>query len=245
MENYRDNIYLNYSKHTEISGQTPSMYSYQKWYETYKWYLREWLPEDKNTPILDIGCGSGYFLWMASKLGYTNITGIDLSESQLQHARDACTNAKIICGDVIKVLGNSGSKFGLIAGFDFIEHLKKDEILRLFDQIEKLLLPGGRVIFQAPNLDSPWGMSIQYGDFTHETAFTPTGLNSLMNIAGLEDYQARECGPYPHGFVSFVRFLLWKCLRAFIIGWNLVELGNTGSRVFTRVFLGTARKTNK
>jgi 2-polyprenyl-3-methyl-5-hydroxy-6-metoxy-1,4-benzoquinol methylase len=243
MENYRDKFYLNYSKHTEMSGQNPTIYSYSKWSKTYTWYLKKWLPEDKNTPILDIGCGSGYFLWMVNKLGYINTTGIDLSESQLQHARQACPEAKIICDDVIKVLENSDSKFGLIVGFDVIEHLNKEELLRLFDQIEKQLLPGGRVIFQVPNLDSPWGTSIQYGDFTHETAFTPLVLNSIMNITGLEDYQARECGPYPHGFVSSVRFLLWKCLRAFIIAWNLVELGNMGSKVFTRVFLGTARKT--
>ena len=73
-------------------------------------------------------------------------------------------------------------------------------------------------------------------------SFIEKSLNSIMNITGLEDYQARECGPYPHGFVSSVRFLLWKCLRAFIIAWNLVEVGNMGSRVFTRVFLGSARK---
>jgi hypothetical protein len=58
----------------------------------------------------------------------------------------------------------------------------------------------------------------------------------------MDNYEARECGPYPHGIVSGARFLLWRALHATLALWNLIEMGDKGSGVYTRVFVATARK---
>jgi len=242
MDDYRTKLYAQYGVHTRISGQTPDKYSYKQWAAAAQWYVRGWLPEDKNIPILDLGCGAGYFLWLAQYLGYTNIVGVDLSPGQVSLAQQACPTARITLGDAQEALAQFPSHYGLITGFDLIEHLSKNELLALLEQVYQALCPGGRVIFQTPNPESPWGMNVRYGDLTHELAVSPRGLHSLLFLNGMVDYVARECGPYPHGFVSATRYMLWQVFNAGLSFWNLVETGSKGSGIYTRVFIATARK---
>ena len=242
---YRDVIYSNYSKHAQITGQTPARYSYQRWAAATRWYVRGWLPDDLDVPILDLGCGAGYFLYLAQMHGYRNLSGVDLSAEQVALARQSCPRAQIVLQDVQEVLARSQSYYGLITGFDIIEHFKKNELLSLLNLIVTALAPGGRVIFQTPNAESPWGLKIRYGDFTHELAVSPQSLNSLLAIVGLVDYQARECGPYVHGLKSLTRFLLWRGFHAFLTLWNVAETGDGGSGIYTRVFVATACKPKR
>ena len=46
----------------------------------YEWYTRDWLPEDRDGKILDIGCGSGQFLYFLRKKGYTQAKGVDVDQ---------------------------------------------------------------------------------------------------------------------------------------------------------------------
>ena len=46
------------------------------------------LPANKNLKVLDIGTGPGFFTIILEELGYTNITGIDVSEKMLEVARE-------------------------------------------------------------------------------------------------------------------------------------------------------------
>ena len=41
---------------------------------------RSELPDDKSTPILDIGCGHGRVLAFLSGRGYTDVRGVDRDE---------------------------------------------------------------------------------------------------------------------------------------------------------------------
>jgi 2-polyprenyl-3-methyl-5-hydroxy-6-metoxy-1,4-benzoquinol methylase len=179
---------------------------------------------------------------MAQDCGFTNLLGVDLSPDQVSLARRACPRAKIVLGNVQEILEQSTSQFGLITGFDLIEHLRKDELLTMLDLVYGALRPGGRLIVQTPNAESPWGMKVRYGDFTHELAVSPQGLHSVLALNGMSEYEARECGPYPHGAMSFCRFLLWKIIHALLAAWNLIETGSKGSGVYTRVFVAAARK---
>src|SRR4051794_36334144 len=59
----------------------------------YGWYTRGWLPEPRSTPALDIGCGSGQFLYFLRDRGYLNATGIDVDLAQVEVARSLGLNA--------------------------------------------------------------------------------------------------------------------------------------------------------
>jgi 2-polyprenyl-3-methyl-5-hydroxy-6-metoxy-1,4-benzoquinol methylase len=239
MENYREIFYKQYTKHTQSQNQSPEQYSLTEWGKATKWYIKNFLPNDKNALILDLGCGTGTFLKVLESLGYKNIIGVDLSTSQIEIARKECNFAKVYCQNIFEYFDKTENKFDLITGFDFIEHLNKNEILLLLNILTKVLKSDGRVIFQTPNPDSPFGMGYRYGDFTHELGVSPLALKSLANIYNFRNFEVRECGPYPHGFVSVIRYFCWKIIKIFIDIFNLVEVGNTGARVYTRVYIAS------
>lgn len=241
---YRERVYEKYvSEKVRADGVSYSEKDYQRWADAAQVRLRGWLPSDRNTPVLDMGCGPGRFLWLLSQLGYTDLTGVDLSSEQVALARKWCPRATVIQGDLREVLVQNPNRFGLIAGFDVIEHFGKDEILPLLTLVAQSLRPGGRVILQTPNAESPWGLRHRYHDLTHELAFDPHSLAHVLGMVGLSGFTARECGPYAHGFKSLVRVIIWRMIHTGLVIWNLAETGGEGSGVYTRVFVASAVKS--
>jgi len=57
-------------------------------------FIENELRSDKSLKILDVGCGTGRHTIELSKRGY-DVTGIDLSESQLARAREKAANNKL------------------------------------------------------------------------------------------------------------------------------------------------------
>ena len=203
---YRQCIYDQYlSKEVRPGGQPSSAKEYQRWADATEARLRGWLPADRHTPVLDLGCGPGNFLFLMEKLGYTNLTGVDLSGEQIEMARQWCPRATLIHGDVKEFLAENPDKFGLITGFDIIEHFTKSEIMPFIKQIARALSTGGRLILQTPNAESPWGLMHRYGDFTHEIAFTPRSLEHVLRMngftgfasAGVRTSRPRNQEPHP------------------------------------------------
>jgi SAM-dependent methyltransferase len=213
------------------------------WAKATRKRLGPWLPADLNTPVLDLGCGFGAFLRLLEQLGYTDLTGVDLGPAQIAVARQGCPRSKIMQSDLREFLeaADPGS-YGLITGFQVIEHFTKEEILPLLALINRALYSGGRVIFETPNAASPWWGAVAYGDFTHEWFFTPAGLGNILRNAGLVSFEARPCGPYVHGVKSFIRVMLWQVIHLGLTLVNLVECGGLGHNIHTRGFLGTAIK---
>lgn len=109
---------------------------------------------DTNTPALDIGCGDGLYLEMLRDLGFTDISGIDPSPSQVDKARSK--NLPVSVGriedldDVHHRLRQT--RYGVILLWDLLEHLENPE--RALTLIHDLLLPGGTVFINTVVCDS-------------------------------------------------------------------------------------------
>jgi SAM-dependent methyltransferase len=240
---YRKSIYESYAANKKLQNSIAhSEKDFQDWAAVCTARVLDWLPADRQTPVLDMGCGPGYFLYLLDRLGYTDLTGVDLSLSQIAIARRWCPRAKIVQGDAREVLARNSGRFGLIAGFDFIEHFSKDEVLPLLNLVVQALRTGGCLILQTPNAESRWVGGTAYGDFTHEWFFTPSSLGAILSEAGLVGFAARPCRPYVHGLKSFARAFLWNFLDLSMTLVNLIEIGRRGSGINTRVFLATAMK---
>jgi SAM-dependent methyltransferase len=234
---YRDRIYTQYPD-VHAGWRDANALVYRLWAKGAVVHVRGWLPRDKGAVCLDLGCGPGNVLYMLRELGYSNTTGVDLSEAWMSVAREICPN--VTQGDAREYLRSHPSEFDLITAFDLIEHLHKDEVLDFLDLVYQALRPGGSIILQTPNAESPWGCMIRYGDLTHELAFDPQSLGLCCSLCGLEQFQAREVGPYVHGIRSLVRKAIWSTIRTCLAVWNLAETGSRGSNVYTRVFLARA-----
>jgi SAM-dependent methyltransferase len=239
---YRTRIYERYASDFQDLSENFDGSAALRWGRAYNYYLRNWLPVEKNASIVDIACGGGKLLYFFKNMQYKNISGVDISSQQVELARQVIPT--IDEADVLEWLEAHPSSFDLITGLDIIEHLDKPEVLRFLDACYVALKPDGRLVLQTPNAESPWGSMSRYGDFTHEVGFTPNLLTRLFNLAGFQEMEARETGPVPWGYsmISSLRFVIWQFIRLGLKIWNLAETGTAGSGVFTRVFLITGLK---
>ncbi|MFC1539560.1 class I SAM-dependent methyltransferase [Candidatus Latescibacterota bacterium] len=241
---YRTRIYKKYSS---LFKQEKSVFNEKEassCLKSFDYYLRGWLPEVKESVIVDLACGNGKLLYFFKQRGFTNITGVDISPEQVMFARKVVSN--VILANINDFLDDYQETFDLITGFDIIEHFNKDEVLNFLDNCYAALKPNGRIILKTLNADSPFGVSIHYGDFTHETGFTPESLAHLLRLCGFDSIDIREMSPVPIGYSvkSTMRYIMWRAIRCLIKFYNLVETGGTGSGVYTRVFIIKAKKIN-
>ena len=163
----------------------------------YDWYTSGWLPADKATPVLDIGCGSGQFLYFLRERGYTAATGIDLDGQQVAVAKGMGLDARH--APIMDFLGDAadGSSYGLVAMLDILEHFTREELFPLLEAVVARLAPGGKLVVSVPNADSPHAARAIYADITHEIAFTPTSLAELFFCHGLRVAALRDPWPAP------------------------------------------------
>jgi len=113
-------------------------------------FLMNLIPESitYNTPIVDIGCGTGAWLERLANAGFKNLYGIDNDIEQLQTKKATCWQANIDSDD----LGFGNKKFCLITSIEVIEHLENPG--RFFQHLSGLLAPEGYLIITTPNLNS-------------------------------------------------------------------------------------------
>jgi 2-polyprenyl-3-methyl-5-hydroxy-6-metoxy-1,4-benzoquinol methylase len=210
-------------------------------------YLRRlvgrFFPADKQSAILDLGCGDGGLFSVAQDLGYRQLTGIDLSAEQVQiaHARGL---SQIQQAEIIPFLQRKApGTFDLVVTFDVLEHLTKKELMLVIGEVHRILKDGGRWIIHVPNGQSPFFGRIRYGDFTHELAFTQRSLASVLRVGGFSSIDCFEDQPTPHGVISLVRLVLWKIIRNALRIYIMVETGERGNDlVFSQNFLAIAQK---
>lgn len=241
-EDYRTRIYEDYTSGFQNEGKEFDIDEAMRWGAAYDYYFRGWLPESKESEILDIACGSGRLLHFFQERGYRNLTGVDISPSQVKLARQVVPN--VFEEDAIEFLERKRCSHDLIVGLDIIEHFRKDEVLRFLDECFGSLKQGGRLVLQTPNADSPWGTVHRYNDFTHELCFNPNSIVRLMRLCRFREIETREQGPVPWGYSakSTIRFLAWRAIRLGLKAWNVAETGSAGSGVFTRIFQVSGRR---
>jgi 2-polyprenyl-3-methyl-5-hydroxy-6-metoxy-1,4-benzoquinol methylase len=161
----------------------------------YDWYTRRWLPEDRSVPILDIGCGSGQFLYFLRARGYDQALGIDLDGAQVEVGRSL--GLRSIRASGTEFLLGDETTYGLIVMLDILEHFTREELFPLLESVKARLAPGGRVIASVPNAESPDAARAIYADITHELAFTPTSLAELFYCHELQVLEFRDPWPAP------------------------------------------------
>lgn len=243
MSDYRTRIYKEYASLMQDASLDFDENDAKGWGRLYDTYLRGWLPEKKEAAILDVACGGGKLLYFLKSRGYTNLSGVDISPEQAALSRQVIEH--VVEADAIEFLESHEHKYDFIVGLDIVEHFKKDEVLRFLDACHNALRLGGRLILQTPNAESPWGMKIRYGDFTHEVAFDTNSLEWLLTLCDFSEIESREAGPVMHGILSLGRYLIWRAIRAGLIVWNLAETGSKGSGVYTRVFFITGKRIGR
>jgi 2-polyprenyl-3-methyl-5-hydroxy-6-metoxy-1,4-benzoquinol methylase len=179
------------------------------WYE-YKYLplLKGW---ERDARILELGCGPGKMLAFLQSQGFKNVKGIDISEEQVQIARDRGVNATKV--DVFDYLLTMDGQIDVIIAIDFIEHFTRQEMLPLVAAIHKALITSGVLILQTPNGKGMFSRQVIYGDLTHMTIFTPESLQQLLRLHGFGEFLFLETGPVPCNLRGYVRLAFWSFIK--------------------------------
>lgn len=176
------------------------------------------------------------------RMGYTDVRGIDLSREQIEEAISrGAENVEV--ADAFEYLSGRDEEFSLILALDFIEHLTKEEVLPFLDAVHAALMEDGILILSTPNMASPFGARMAFGDFTHETGFTPVSIAQVLRVAGFKVEGIFPCKPTVHGLASGLRWIAWKVLNLFVKLYLMAETGLFEGEVHTQVMYAVGRKS--
>lgn len=176
--------YNSYERNNYISPITVNNYQVLlKSFESYR---------DKGN-ILDIGCGDGYFLAEAKKMGW-NVYGTEFTDEAITVC--AAKGINMSQGPLDSANYNELS-FDIITSFEVLEHINnpREEI----DHINKMLRKGGLMYLTTPNfnaleryiLKDKYSI-IQYPE--HLSYYTPKTLNYLYTSNGFKKQKIRTTG---------------------------------------------------
>jgi SAM-dependent methyltransferase len=199
------------------------------------------LPPNRDIRVLDLGCGHGAYLYFLRAAGYKNITGVDVSPQQVDVAHKLGIKEAECC-EILRYLEETKpDSVDVVLLIDVLEHLTREELFTLLDQVHRVLRPGGTCVAHVPNAEGIFGMRVRFGDLTHENAFSPSSVRQLYQTLGFFDTHCFEDEPEMHGLTSFFRYLVWKVGT---LPHRLLLAAETGESnlILSQNMLTTARK---
>jgi len=159
-------------------------------------FIEKELRSNKSLKILDVGCGTGRHAIELSKRGY-NVTGIDLSESQLKRAREKAKASNLSidfqCQDARNLPFNSEFDVAIMlceGGFPLME---TDEMnYEILKSVTKSLKPQAKFIFTTLNGLFPLYHSVEeFGASVTEDG-NATYKNNTFDLMTFRDHNITE-----------------------------------------------------
>ena len=122
MIKYRDKLYSGYvSTHTSHLYGELTIQGIKSHFPIWDSYFKKFLPKDKLSKILDIGCGNGGFVYWLKEQGYNNACGIDVSDEQVEIARKLGIQ-DVEQAEILELLTNKENSYDVIFARDVLEH---------------------------------------------------------------------------------------------------------------------------
>lgn len=215
---------------------------YQKWHSDkpehidsmkhlYNRMLENYLPDNKDISILDVGCGMGFAMLALKHFGYSAIEGIDIDKEQVRSCQNKGLSVSLV-EDSISYLSQRQNQYDLILALDVIEHIPYVTQLDFIHAVSASLRQNGQFICTVPNASSGLASRWRYIDWTHHISFTEHSLDFLLFNAGFKDIHV-----YPTEFFVSPKFnLMGRCLitKSYlksIVHWKLFQLVRTFRRI--------------
>jgi SAM-dependent methyltransferase len=207
---WKQRLYANYVSSGQAGAFTASA---EQTFRPRKAYIEHlisrYFPSDQSAEILDLGCGHGAFLHFLAKAGYTRASGVDTSPEQVRKAHELGISNAFCQPGFEYISGLQTESLDMVLLFDLLEHLERQELFDLLDEVRRVLRPGGTCLIHVPNGEGLFGMRIRFGDLTHVQAFTQNSARQLLTTVGFSQITCFEERPVIHGVVSLIRRALW------------------------------------
>ncbi|MDF7812728.1 class I SAM-dependent methyltransferase [Hymenobacter sp. YC55] len=134
----------------------------------------------RNAAILEIGCSGGPLLQRLRSSGYTDLTGIDVSEAGIAVAQQRGI-PNVWCMDGTHLTFPDAS-FDLVVASDVLEHIEDEgQALR---EWARVLRPGGRLLVFVPAFQFLWGKHDEVNQ--HFRRYTAAQLTARVRASGLQ-----------------------------------------------------------
>lgn len=193
--------------------------------------LIEEIDPQKGEKIIDLGCGTGYYLYLLNSLPVKlNLTGFDYDDKALAEAKLLFPKKSInfVQGDMHKMTFKNSS-FDKAISSEVLEHLNDDA--KALREIYRILKPGGTIVISVPSIHYPffwdpinWVLQrlfnthIKTGFFSgiwsgHIRLYPLSEIKDKFEKAGFKIEIAKEltfwCLPFNHYLVNIVARLLY------------------------------------
>lgn len=150
-----------------------------------------------GSAVLDLGCGSGDPADVEIARAHA-VTGVDISQAQIELARRNVPSGTFIHGDAGSVAFPAGS-FDAVVSFYALEHLPREEHGPLLRRIHGWLRPGGWLLIGTEADDAEGVVSEWLGVPMYFSSFGPEMVVRLAREAGFEIVEAEIEGQVEEG----------------------------------------------
>ena len=194
-------------------------------------YISKQIKKINKPKILDIGCGTGSFLYCCEKsLKKSILDGVEYDQRLIEQARLNLRNAKISQGTAEK-LPYDDSVFDVVTSFQVIEHVVNPDNMIL--EIRRVLKPNGIMVITTPNLNglgrrvhgSTWTgyrddhislkASSDWSKHITEHNFRPLSVGTTF-FTGINAFRSMPLSIINNTFLVIFGWLPWKLGESFV-----------------------------
>ena len=214
---------------------------YRTFGKFYKDNYMRYVPKDRQSKILVISCGPGYFVSMLLKEGYSDVLGIDSYPEKVKFSQNHHLNCRVEEG--FGFLEKTKDEFDLIFCEQELNHLTKEEILVFIELCRKSLKANGTLIAHALNGANPiTGAEALAQNFDHYNTFTEYTFRQVLEFSGFQEIKIIPLNLYvfytnPMNYVGMVMAGLFTLFFRFSF-----MLYGKSNRIFTKKIAGISRK---
>tara|TARA_Y100000310_G_scaffold345313_1_gene463663 strand:+ start:4577 stop:5236 length:660 start_codon:yes stop_codon:yes gene_type:complete len=112
---------------------------------------------NKNLVMLELGSGDGRVAFEMAKVGH-DVATLEISEAGNQKSKERAENGKVklqvITGEIFSALQYPDQHFNLVFSLQALNHNTKEKIQRAFQEVYRVLKPGGTFILKIANWDT-------------------------------------------------------------------------------------------
>ena len=238
--------------HSRLAGEIEPFDSFwegpddvEKGYRTFGQFYRvnylPHLPRRRDSRILVVSCGPGYFVNLLRDCGYTDVRGIDSDPAKISHARARgleCRHER-----AFDFLEAESAPYDAIICEQELNHLTKTEMLRFLGLVFRRLKPGGTLVCHGLNGANPIvGAETLAQNIDHFNTFTAYSMRQVLEHSGFSDVHVFGLRLYvfytnPLNYVGWAATgLLHLLFRALFL------LYGKSNRIFTKKLGAVARR---
>lgn len=131
----------------------------------------------QNKKVLDVACGEGKLLLMNPAL----VFGIDINTTLVNRLKSEGLNVKFSSVTNIEF---TNSAFEVVHCSNIIEHLNPSDAHKMFQEMSRVLVPGGKILLITPMPSTIWNT------FGHVKPYPPQAINKLFRKVSLEAFDS-------------------------------------------------------